>query len=463
MGGHSLDVAVVCSRLQSMFSVEIPLKVFYHEPTVSGLATYIDGRRDANAPPIVDPTELEFEADTQLDPSVVAPANRDFVVDNMERVLLTGATGFLGAFLLDELLRQTGADVVCLVRASSPRHGLQRIFKNMERYGLELGDAADRVIPLVGDLSRPRLGLSQEQFDQLACEIDVIYHNGAVLNFAYPYRVLRDSNVCGTHEVLRLAFQTRLKPTHYVSTVAVLASTDRQPFDIVREDDLLPPFTSLRDAYSQTKWVSEKLLTTAKERGLPVTIYRPGGITGHSETGHSNTGDLVHVMALGCYHLGTIPQLDIEFNLSPVDFIAAALVELSRRRECLGQTFHLVNPQALRLETLVNWVNRAELPVEKMSYDHWAQQVAAHVEALPSDIFGLLTKSFMPGVLTGDMNEAIPAVLKLRYDCGHAMRELSNTNLHCRRVDDDLLSLYFSHLRRYGLVLASEGGEDSLT
>ncbi len=419
----------------------------------------IDDCRDADSPPIVDPMELEFEADGQLDPFIVAPlAAQQPAEESFERVLLTGASGFLGAFLLDELLRQTPADVVCLVRASSPRHGLQRIRQNLEKYGLFIGDAIDRVTPLVGDLAKPRFGLIDEEFDQLATEIDVIYHNGAVLNFAYSYPVLRETNVQGTHEVLRLAMQHRLKPTHYVSTVAVHASNERNAWEIVAEDDPLPSFSSLRDAYSQTKWMSEKLIAEAGARGLPVTIYRPAGITGHSETGRCNTGDLVHVMALGCFHLGTIPHMDIEFNLAPVDFVARALVELSRQRDSAGKTYHLVNTDPLKLETLMGWVQSTELDVERMPFEHWQQQMSALIEAMPSDVFGLLTKSFMPGVVSGDLDDAIPQVLRLRYDCRHTQRALSNSDVKCPIVDERMLALYLSHLQQSGLV-ATAGSE----
>ena len=190
----------------------------------------------------------------------------------------------------------------------------------------------------------------------------MIYHNGAVLNFAYTYEVLRESNVRGTHEIIRLAMQRRLKPVHYVSTVAVLASSRRGSFDVVKEDDPLPPISSLRDAYSQTKWMSERLIAVARGMGFPVTIYRPSGVTGHSKTGRSNVGDLIHVMALGCYQMGTIPHLDVEFNLVPVDFVAAALVEISQQSDSPGKVFHLVNPDTLRLDDFVQWVQDAQLP-----------------------------------------------------------------------------------------------------
>ena len=117
---------------------------------------------------MLDPIELEYERDAQLDPSITMPEDPGVGTEKMRRALLTGSTGFLGAFLLKELLQQTDAEVHCLVRCSSPEHGMARIRQNLAQYDIELGDAAERVVPVVGDLTQPRLGLSAEAFDQLA-------------------------------------------------------------------------------------------------------------------------------------------------------------------------------------------------------------------------------------------------------------------------------------------------------
>src|SRR5262249_17249187 len=140
----------------------------------------------------------------------------------LDRILLTGATGFLGAFLLDELLRETDAQIVCLVRANDADQGRERIAHNLQQYGLDHPDFEQRVVAVPGNLEQPLLGLSSVEFDRLAEEIDVIYHNGAVVNLIYPYSQLRAANVGGTREILRLATKVRPKPMHYVSTFMVL-------------------------------------------------------------------------------------------------------------------------------------------------------------------------------------------------------------------------------------------------
>src|SRR5262249_37716095 len=132
-------------------------------------------------------------------------------------VFLTGATGFLGAFLLRELLEQlpTGR-VFCLVRAASPEDGARRLRANLTAWGLWDDSFASRITAVPGDLGRPLLGLAEADFDRIAREAGAIYHNGASVNLFYAYSTLKPANVLGTHEVLRLAARGRVKPVHYV-------------------------------------------------------------------------------------------------------------------------------------------------------------------------------------------------------------------------------------------------------
>src|SRR5207248_143268 len=96
-----------------------------------------------------------------------------------ERIFLTGASGFLGAYLLHDLLEATPASVSCLVRAPNAAAGRRRIEDNLAAYGLWDANFAARLEPVPGDLARPRFGLDEEQFGRLAESVDAVYHNGA--------------------------------------------------------------------------------------------------------------------------------------------------------------------------------------------------------------------------------------------------------------------------------------------
>ena len=180
----------------------------------------------------------DLKAEATLDPEIRptgAVSTQD--ASRPERVLLTGATGFLGAFLLSELLRRMRAEIYCLVRAPNVAEGERRIRGSLEAYALWDEDYSSRIVPVAGDLSEPLLGLGTERFNELAAEIDAVYHNGASVNWVYPYEALKPANVLGTQEMLRLASRHGTKPMHFVSTLGVFPLVGRSEAGVVREDD----------------------------------------------------------------------------------------------------------------------------------------------------------------------------------------------------------------------------------
>ena len=136
------------------------------------------------------------------------------------------------------------------------------------------------------------MGLGASVFMELADTVDVIFHSGALVNFIYPYRMLKDTNVTGTQEALRLAVTGKAKRFHHVSTFNVY---DNSSFfgKEVREDDPLSDPSGYLLGYSESKWVAEKLVREAFFRGVQGAIYRPGEITGSSEAGIWRVNDLV--------------------------------------------------------------------------------------------------------------------------------------------------------------------------
>jgi thioester reductase-like protein len=173
----------------------------------------------------------------------------------------------------------------------------------------------------------------------------VIYHAGAQVHYLHPYDTLKDANVRGTVEILRLACQERPKPVHYVSTLAVGAMA--RAGDCVYEDDDLADCTSDM-GYIQSKWVTEGVLRLARARGLPISIYRPTRIGWHTKTAAANVDDFFIRLLAGCFELGLAPDIPMVENLIPVDFAARAIMYLSQRPMSANQTFHLQNPQPTR-------------------------------------------------------------------------------------------------------------------
>ena len=389
--------------------------------------------------------DIDFDREIRLDPEITPSGQPPIRVSDTCRLFLTGATGFIGAFLLEQLLDRTSSEIVCLVRARDRVDGVRRICQNLVRYGVAAGEVDQRVKVVVGDLAKPLFGLAQKEFDRLASEVDVIYHNGADVNLVLPYQALRPTNVGGTREVLRLACHGQTKPTHMVSTFTV-HTTEASRGQLVRETDPLPPCEELLHGYSQTKWVSEKMIDVARERGLPVAIYRPGHVIGDSRTGVSNTNDLLHTIVLACLRLGAAPFRDVEFDLTPVDYVAQTIVELSLRPESVGHTFHLTNPNPLNMRVLIEWMESTDLNVEVIPYEMWRDRLfrlAGQTQAQTEEL-KLLADILVPRVLADDDAHAVHP----RFDCRRTTNALANTDIRCSTADSRLFSTCLEYLLR---------------
>jgi amino acid adenylation domain-containing protein/thioester reductase-like protein len=451
LGGYSLLTALIFHQINEVFQLDVSLISFFDNPTISGLAETIKNLRHGNQKisKIVD-LSAEVILDEAIKPSVnliepsVTPTN----------ILLTGATGFLGAFLLQELLAQTEANIYCLVRAVNLQESQQKLAQNWQKYLIENENFTARVIPVLGNLSQPLLGLSESEFNNLATKIDVIYHNGAFVNLFYPYSALKATNVLGTQEILRLASKTKLKPVHYISTLAIFESDAYGGMKDIKENDPLEKNEGINDGYAQSKWVAKKLVKIASERGIPVSIYRPGQISGHSKTGVSNTNDLICRLFKAFVLLGNAPQMDWIMDLAPVDYVSSAIINLSRQKESIGKTFHLVNSQSLSLSDLIAEINSLGYSIKQIPYLDWQkefQEVANHsADNSLSPLLPMVTEK-IPGKEVTYLETS--SMTSQSFDCANTLKGLEKTSLICPPVDQKLIATYFDYFNRSGFIV----------
>jgi len=447
LGGHSLLITQLLARVRDTFKVEVSLHSLFKLPTIANIAQKIQGTE-----PSTNDTPINLKAEAVLDPTI-CPDGLTYKPNNSPTaILLTGATGFLGSFLLYELLKQTQANIYCLVRSANIESSKKRIQNSLGSYLLWNESFSARIIPVIGDLSQPLLGLSKPEFQLMATQLDAIYHNGALVNFTYPYQTLKKPNVLGTHEVLKLASQVKLKPVHFISTTSFIYPSDSE-IRIVLEQDSIDDVLMPTDGYAQSKWVAEKLVTIARDRGLPIFIYRPGRISGHSKTGACNSNDHTYRIIEGCIQLRSMPDLDIQLNLSPCDYVSQAIVYLSKQSASLGKTFHLRNPQSLSLREMAKYICSLGYPVELVSYNKWRSQLVNHPDASANALYPLIS-TFVEGNVnhsnSNSQEQASPPIQK--YDCQNTITGLANSAIACPPVDAELFGIYISYLRQTGIL-----------
>ena len=279
----------------------------------------------------------QMRADARLPLPELPPARSGPASD----LLLTGATGFLGPFLLNSLIGQTSQTIHALVRATDPAHGLDRIVASLRRAQLWSpaleAEVRARVRVVCGDLAEPHLGVGEAEFGRLAESVDAVVHNGALVNYVRTYDALRPANVEGTRELLRLAMTDHRKTFHLVSSTFIYGwSTE----PVVGEWDANTRMSGLDFGYSQTKWVAEQLVLAAQRKGLDVRIYRPSLIS-PTRAGFGSQDDiLVRLTAFMIEHGLAVNALN-QISLLPADLIADHVVALMGLQPEAGTVFNM--------------------------------------------------------------------------------------------------------------------------
>jgi thioester reductase-like protein len=275
------------------------------------------------------------------------------------QVLLTGGTGFIGPFLMKSLLEQTRAKIHVLVRASEEKQGRQRLRAAMESMGpcepelMEMFEA--RVIPVCGDLGQPNLGLTQDVWDLLASEIDTVFHNGATVNYLFNYDLMRDANVLGTNEVVRLAFEGRPKEFNYVSTTFVFGWAVKS---VLYETDHNEDMELLDFGYSQSKWVAEQVVFDARSRGLSARVFRPALVSPSVSGGGNNFDIAVRLVAFMVNHGIGVDTLN-QVSFVPADIVANNIVAISTTPGTANKTYHIVRDDYSNMMDITGLITQA--------------------------------------------------------------------------------------------------------
>ena len=340
LGGHSLAGLGLTLGIEQLFGIELRGTEIYEYPTISELGAYLENR----GPNMESRISLAEDSVLDLD---ISPEGSPRItrLSQASSVLATGTTGFLGAFLLDELLRAAGPDTrfFCLVRDRDSGQGgfTNRVLDTLKFYGLAGQSAGQQIVPVAGDLTLPSMGLDNNEYRQLAEEVDLIFHCAASVNYAYPYSAAKPHTVGGTLEVLKFACTGVTKPVQYISSNGVFPGGDDNPY--LENSDIDGFVNRMEGGYNQAKWVAERLVWQAVSRGLPVCIFRPGNIGHHSGRGTVNPNDFLSLIIKACARLGCAPLApEWFFEMTPVDFLVRAITKISDDPGHLGKVYNVV-------------------------------------------------------------------------------------------------------------------------
>jgi thioester reductase-like protein len=367
-------------------------------------------------------------------------------MNEIKSILLTGGTGFLGVYVIAEILKTTQTEIYCLVRPRRGEDSKQRIEKQMKRYQVWAEEEAwissfeKRVHVVDGDVTLPRLGINDSDYETLSRNVDAIFHGAAHVNFIYPYEALRATNVLGIHEIIQFAFHGRIKPVHHLSTAAIWPMGSQYTY---YEKDPIDHVGLLNLGYDEAKWVGEKCLIHAEERGLPLARYRPGEVGGDSVTGRSVTDHFIIACFKGFLQSGAFPDMDIEVDVAPVDYVAKAMVHLAFKRNVLGRAFHLTNPSRRRLKDGLNYLRNIGYQFEELPFVELRDKLINSPDFSSNALFAYQAA-------LDDMDNV--SMQLPTYDTRETMRELAGSGITCPPADEKLFGTYLHYLQDIGFI-----------
>ncbi|MDM4142335.1 non-ribosomal peptide synthetase, partial [Mycobacterium sp. FLAC0960] len=423
LGGDSLSAMRLVAAIYNALDIHLPVRAVFEAPSVRALSQQLNGDQDAAEGLRADFASVHgrdasevYASDLTLDKFIDAatlstapglPGPRG----DVRTVLLTGATGFLGRYLVLQWLERlelADGKLICLVRATSDEEARRRLEKTFDsgdpallRYFHELAD--DHLEVIAGDKGRANLGVDEQTWQRLADTVDLIVDCAAVVNGVLPYSELFAPNVAGTAELIRLALTARLKPYTFVSTANVGDQIEPSAFTEEADVRTAGPIRTIDggygNGYGNSKWAGEVLLREAHDLcGLPVSVFRCDMLLADTTyRGQLNLSDMftrmVHSVVAGGVAPRSFYQLDAHgnrqrahFDALPVEFVAEAITTLGAQVMDGFETYHVMNPHddGIGLDEYVDWLIEAGYPIERVDdFGEWLQRMETALHALP--------------------------------------------------------------------------------
>ena len=345
---------------------------------------------------------------------------------------VTGATGFIGRRLVKTLLARRGSTVHFLLREESAA----KLPELLAYWGV--GKA--RALPVYGDLTSKKLGVSAEDIKRLKGQIDHVYHLAAVYDLAADEESQVEVNVDGTRSLVEFAQAIDAGHVHHVSSIAAAGL-----YEGVFREDMFEEAEELDHPYFMTKHESERIVRKACRR--PWTVYRPAMVVGDSTTGEMDKIDGPYYFFKPIQRLRQIlppwmPSVGLEggrVNIVPVDFVVSALDHISHQKDLAGRCFHLVDPVGYRVGDVLDIFSRAA----------HAPKMNLFINAA---LMGFIPKSVKKGLMAlAPVRRIKNAVMKdlgipddmltfinypTRFDCRETEAALKGSGIACPKLDD---------------------------
>ena len=399
LGGNSLKVIRSVSQLQLKdFKVEID--DFFKFRTIEELAKNIKrqekdfrSKLKERKQKIIDSVTPKYtKEELNAVKSDYDAKNTEFLKKNLtlskpiKNVLVSGTTGYLGCYILHELISTTDKFIYCIVRGHDSKSAVDRQYSKLKFYfGDDYLDKLEgRIKIFKGDLSIDKLGLADSEYLELEDKVESIIHSAANVSHYGEYEVFYKANVQPAVNLIELAKVGLKKDIHFISTRGTMqiGTIPGKDHKIYTELDNIEEGQTARSVYIRSKLEGERVVLKAREFGLNTNIYRVGNLIFSSKTKkhQENINDNGFYQTIKAFlNIGCVPDIVVEEEMSHIDYTAGAICRLFDKQELQNQIFHVYSPHISSLNKIFV-APELQLKVKELSIDDFFDFISMNYE-----------------------------------------------------------------------------------
>lgn len=432
----SLGALEFVNEAKKLFNIELPVDFMLSNPTIRELCQTLQKPKNHERERHSIPTKKKIKAHFKTD-----------------HIFVTGATGVVGGYVVKRLLETTSSHVHCLVRAETELKGLERIENILQVYGIDQGLYEGRLHVYLGDITLNRMGLDEEVYNSLLKQIDLTIHSAAKVSLSESYDEIKKINVEGTREVISFSLDTKQKYFAFISSYSIMGNKLYSKGSSFSEEDYDQGQKFEHLGYERSKFEAEGIVR--KSDNLNWMVFRLGNVFGDSRTGAyplktTQVEGIFYDMFKTVIETGKAMEGEQFYDMTPVDYIADAVIYLSYSHQELFSTYHLVNSSIKKWSEIVDVLEEAGFHVDRFPTQEYIEALSNKTitsktskqpyRSITTELIRFKKDLFLQG--EGSIIDS-----KMTQDV------LKGAGIECPPISSKLMQTYFDYCRKIGYMM----------
>jgi polyketide synthase PksN len=452
-GMNSILMVQLANKIKNQYENLTSYRIIFEENTIRDIAKYIYKDMSLNNTVKKVNSMNRKQKTKELSKNVIdnIPIEKldgtSLITNN---ILINGVTGLLGGRTLKEYMESTNNKLYCLVRGKNKDDGKERILKMLNTYEIDETiklQYEQRIIPVIGDITKNNLGLDEELYNKLANTIDMVVHIAGKISLHGSYEEVKEVNVNGTRNMIKFALKTNQKYFIHTSTIAIMGDRLFKNCPPYTEKDFYIGQEFKNMGYEQSKFEAEEMVRSSSKDGLKWIIARAGYIMGDSSNGNYPFG-ITNVPGLFYDYIKTAIDIKMFFNsplyfdVTPVDYISKGLVYISTEVKKIYETYHLNNPNTTTLNDIMSYVKKYGYKIDIINFNKFIDSI----KSVGNNYHSMTTELML---LNSEEEDSFG------YSCvdsTYTKEELEKVGIICPKVDEKLIDTYLNYCIKQGYL-----------